>query len=175
VAEPRCDTDRTPRGRLDLHQSALDLKTDLGPVGQKSGRSTMRTLGTLATFLLLVLSSGIRCAGGRFTANTSPEKSAYPELESDLILFRATNGRLGGDDAFSAAARIFTEIQFVGLEKWQVLSLLGPPNTEPPSLPMPADLDDPLRYYLYRDLNGLVYVLLFRDGRVREFEWHATE
>ena len=96
-------------------------------------------------------------------------------MGGDVLLFRATNGGVAGEDSFVAAGRIFTKIQFVGMEKWQVLALLGPPKSTTPRIPEFDDLDEPLRYFLYHDMNGFVYILHFRDGIVRDFEWHATE
>ena len=133
---------------------------------------TRRRVCIATVWLATTLS--LACAGRSTSHFEPPFSQDYPGWRDDVALFRTSNGGAAGRDSFDAAERIFTKIKFVGMERWQVLELLGPPHGYI-VFPRSERLNRELSYTLYEGLNGLIYQLWFKRGRVTRIEFLATE
>ena len=152
-------------------------------------KTTRRYSVTLCTLLVLASVFGLSPED----ASPDSSRSVYANYESaprsadsepitrqpetgmakDLRLLRKTiadpqsGDRLSSPEAFQAAARIFSRVNFVGMTKEDVLWMLGDPATlNDYGIKPGAGEDDPLIYRFDRGGRGRCYILKFRDGRV---------
>ena len=116
-------------------------------------------------------------------AQAAKEGSALPPLdrrfykgcEKDILALRKTvkipNPPVRGasPESGQAAARIFERIDFVGMTKEEVLSLLGDPATvnDYGIVAEPGD-NSPLKYRMVSGLGGMQYTLEFKNKKVQK-------
>ena len=112
--------------------------------------------------------------------NEPPLPAFYEGYDKDIKLLRKTfslpktKTKGSSGDAGMAAGRIFEKIEFVGMTKGQVFTLLGDPATiSDYGIKAKPGPDEPLAYRFDSGRGGMQYDLKFKDWIVVSFKKHG--